>query len=395
MKWTKLFLLAVVMLCYHLLFAQADQPVFSLFLIGDAGEHAISDTSHTKTLRKLKSELTASQYQEKSAVIYLGDNVYPCGMAPDNFKNGKVKYQIAPQVCCGSVNEMTSLSNTAKLSSQLEGLEGYDGSVFMVPGNHDWQRGERRGQEFVINEKRIVDEYFSAGKLKHGGFYPKSSFGPNDTLIKAEKGISIRLIFIDSQWWLHAHNHHINGLTSKNWKGKQQELNGFLNKLDSMVLQAKHDHEFVVIAEHHPIYTFGKHSTKLIIPIARWKFQNIDSKPYHYLRIRLDSICNKYAIDKLIFAAGHDHNLQYFRLPNYVEIVSGAGCKCTNEKDCTEFKNIKVEKNAPINEMHGEFNATGFFRVDYFSDNSTKIFIWEDDLDKEISPSELNFSYHK
>lgn len=375
--------------------AQADQPVFSLFLIGDAGEYAVTDTAHNKTLQQLKAELLADQYQAHSAVIFLGDNIYPCGWAAANAKAGKVKYEQIPFVCCDIVNGETMGANQLKLASQLQGLDDYDGSVFMIPGNHDWQRGQRQGQLFVVQEKEAVDAYFNTGKLKHGGFYPKASFGPDDTLIQAASGINIRLVFLDSQWWLHAHGSAMAGFTSGCRKERRRALDHYLDVLDSLVYRARQQNEFMVIAQHHPIYTYGKHSEKLIsFPAARMRSQHIGSKHYDYLRHRLDTICSKYSVDKLIFAAGHDHNLQYFRLPGYIHIVSGAGSKCTNEKKCKEYKKVKAEHNTSVLEMHGSFNTTGFFRVDYFRNGSYKTFIWSDELNKTVTPAGLtDFSY--
>lgn len=375
--------------------AQDDQPVFSLFLIGDAGEYPVTDTVHNKALQQLKAELLADQYQAHSAVIFLGDNIYPCGWANGNTKAGKVKYEQLPFVCCDMVNAETMAANQQKLAGQLQGLQHYDGSIFMIPGNHDWQRGQRKGQQFVVRQKAAVDEYFSTGKLKHGGFYPKASFGPDDTLIQAPSGINIRLVFLDSQWWLHAHGSTITGLAAGNRKERRRALDHYLEALDSMVYRAKQQNEFMVITQHHPIYTYGKHSEKLIsFPAARMRSQNIGSKHYDYLRHRLDIICSKYSVDKLIFAAGHDHNLQYFRLPGYIHIVSGAGSKCTNEKNCKEYKKVKAERKTSVLEMHGSFNTTGFFRVDYFRDGSFKTFIWSEELNKTVKPSGLtDFSY--
>ena len=55
-------------------------PMFSLFLIGDAGEPDVGATDNIKLLKK-----QLDQAGEKSAVVFLGDNIYPKGMPhPDH-----------------------------------------------------------------------------------------------------------------------------------------------------------------------------------------------------------------------------------------------------------------------------------------------------------------------
>ena len=43
------------------------------------------------------------------------------------------------------------------------------------------------------------------------------------------------------------------------------------------------------------------------------------------IRKGLEEIFNKYP--NIIYAAGHEHNLQYFKINSWHHIVSGSGCK--------------------------------------------------------------------
>ena len=90
------------------LFSEASaQEGFSVYLIGDAGEDSIPG----KALLMLKTQL---ENDPQSAVVFLGDNVYPSGLKKNN--PASVKH----------------------LESQLQILKEYKGQAFFIPGNHDW-----------------------------------------------------------------------------------------------------------------------------------------------------------------------------------------------------------------------------------------------------------------
>ena len=56
-------------------FQQDPVPLYSVFLIGDAGE-----PFENPVLTTLKSEL--AKVGDKGAVVFLGDNIYPKGLPP-------------------------------------------------------------------------------------------------------------------------------------------------------------------------------------------------------------------------------------------------------------------------------------------------------------------------
>ena len=57
-----------------------EDPYFTLYLIGDAGNAPLGES--TTAFDHLKKKL--DQESESSAIIWLGDNIYPVGLAPAN-----------------------------------------------------------------------------------------------------------------------------------------------------------------------------------------------------------------------------------------------------------------------------------------------------------------------
>jgi hypothetical protein len=89
--------------------------------------------------------------------------------------------------------------------------------------------------------------------------------------------------------------------------------------------------------------------------------EDMSHPKYKNLRRRLIDIFRKY--DHLVYAAGHDHNLQYIKKHNQHYIVSGAGSKTTY---------VQKGRGAYFTHTH-----KGFFRLDYYVDGDLWLEAWE------------------
>ena len=87
---------------------------------------------------------------------------------------------------------------------------------------------------------------------------------------------------------------------------------------------------------------------------------------YKRLRKRLIDIFKKY--DNLIYAAGHDHNLQYIFKHNQHFIVSGAGSK---------VKHVQKHSDAIFTHAH-----KGFYNLSFY-ENETWLEVFEPHKNKE------------
>src|SRR5215471_16962116 len=112
--------------------AQTDTVTTRLVLIGDAGQltnghHPVVDA--VRNLIKL---------DEKTSIIYLGDNLYKTGLPDKAYGN--------------------YVASRSVLDSQLSIADNTPAQVYMIPGNHDWENGGRDGWETVIREQIYVDQ---------------------------------------------------------------------------------------------------------------------------------------------------------------------------------------------------------------------------------------------
>lgn len=325
----------LAILFFLFLFSSArsqNDPSFSLYLIGDAGE----DKEPGKALQLLKEQLLADP---NSAVIFLGDNVYPSGLK-ENDRNSELH-----------------------LESQLQLLKEYKGQVYFIPGNHDWSAQKANGLKILSNQEKYVGEYLSKTSIRNptSTFLPANGLpGPETVLLKE----GLRAVFIDTQWFLHAYRK--NKIGSKKYT---KEL--CYSRLDSILNFSKQNNERVVIAAHHPLYSNGKHSKKL----QPWRFlvnytpfrvfglmglsdlfsQDLEQPRYKKMRKEFLTIIGKH--NKIVFASGHEHNLQYFKHGENHLVVSGSGSK-------TEH----LRKNDVYGSSFQDDSTTGFFKIEFEGD---------------------------
>jgi len=290
------------------------QTSFDLFLIGDAGEN----TEPGPTLIYLQKELLKNP---NSTVVFLGDNIYDNGLRTDKNKTYNEK-------------------DEKRLRSQLDILSGYLGTAYFIPGNHDWHNGKIKGPKILKNEEVYIDQYFLQNNI-NGGFYPKGGLpGPYSFLISP----GIKLIIIDTQWWLHKTS--ILHKTNNGGQTRKQVKKQFIKDLRFELSMASKKNEIVVIAAHHPFYTSGSHGSKN----QPWRFIN-NNTPFQILgqlglnrKFVQDTPQPKYQrllqllksefkyYNNIIHVSGHDHNLQLIENEDITFIVSGAGSKKTNLK---------------------------------------------------------------
>lgn len=315
---------------------------YSVYLIGDAGE----DTVSGKALLMLKDELLNNP---NSAVVFLGDNVYPNGLLADD-KN-----------------------SAAHLLSQLNILKEYKGQVYFVPGNHDWNAQRMGGRKRLHNQELYVNEFCktktSIKNKNDAAFLPANAL-PGPTSVMLNK--NLRLITIDTQWFLHRHRKNKTGS-----KKKTERL--FFTQLETQLNEAKKNNEQVIITAHHPMYTNGQHSkshepmrflinrTPLCIlgfmGMYRPYSQDIAQPKYKRMRTRMLTVLNQY--NNIIYASGHDHNLQCIMGNENRYIVSGAGSKLSH-----------LNKKKKFDSVFQDDKKTGFVKIVYSTNGShtTSIF---------------------
>lgn len=282
----------------------------TFFLIGDSGN--ANDSIATKALNPLQKQLDNAT--ENSTLIYLGDNVYPVGMAGD--KDSK-DYKTAEDI----------------LKSQLKITKNFKGTAYMIPGNHDWYSGFKGLQ----NETKFVNKYFD----RKDAFLPKNNCGIEDVEISD----NITMIVIDSQWFFEDWNNH----PTINDDCTIKSRDDFFLELEGLI--AKNQNKTVIIALHHPLFTNGSHGgqfslrrsllsteEKFRVPILGTLYgllrktsgissQDLLNKNYNEFAKRVRTLIQSQ--NNVIVVSGHEHSLEYIERDNIKQVVSGAGGKNT------------------------------------------------------------------
>lgn len=301
--------------------APDNNVLYTVFLIGDVGAPDPNGEPSLQLMRKMMMETG-----ENSATIFLGDNVYTNGLPPE----GRFDREVSER----------------RLKDQLDILKGYPGEKYMIPGNHDWNHSGRGGLEYVMREQRFVNEYLTEENIVVGGdFYVPGNGCPGPYEVRLSDDLV--MIALDSEWWLHPFDRPY-GDNSNCSSATEGEM---LVKLEDII--EKNSGSDILIVAHHPLMTRGEHGGFFtlrdhIFPISMlrdWVYlplpiigsiypfarkyggilQDIPHPRYQaYIQGLLD-IFNKY--DNIVYAAGHEHSLQYFKYNNLAHIVSGSGCK--------------------------------------------------------------------
>lgn len=296
---------------------ETQQPVYEIVLIGDSGN--IKRNQPDEILELLKNHLPKN---EQSAVIFLGDNVYPFGL-PD-------------------VDHILRKDAETVLNAHYKAVESFKGKVIFISGNHDWNKGRSDGLTYVLRQEEYLNNLFKPQKV----YFPENGCpGPKEIEIND----SLVIIAINTQWWVQKGARPIGA----NFGCGQETEKDFFTQLEALL--EKNKHKRILVIGHYPIYSNSLHGGKYkikhhlfpftlykknaylplplvgsLLPIYRKFFgarEDLSHPRFKILRANLKAIFKKYP--GLIYAAGHEHNLQFIEKNENNYIVSGAASKST------------------------------------------------------------------
>lgn len=292
----------------------AEAVAHTLLLVGDAGEPAKGGEPVLVALRR-----QIERAEGPATVVFLGDNLYPAGL-PGPGHPGLAEME-------------------RRLDDQVDAVRDTGARVLFIPGNHDWDRGGPDGWEAVRRQERRVEA--------RGG--ERVSFLPDDGCPGPEAidvGERLRLVALDTQWWLHGHARPEHPASSCP-ADSEEEVAAALGS----ALEAAGGREVVVVA-HHPLVSGGPHGGKFgfrqhVFPLAEWKkglfvplpivgslypaartsglvAQDQSSGEYRRMRDALAGAMRGRM--PLAWASGHEHVLQVIESREWGRVlVSGSG----------------------------------------------------------------------
>ncbi|MGH9260346.1 MAG: hypothetical protein ACRD08_10700, partial [Acidimicrobiales bacterium] len=210
-----------------------------------------------------------------------------------------------------------------RLGAQVDVVRGIGARGIFVPGNHDWAANDRDGWAAVRRQERwLAGQRDAQVALLPGNGCP----GP----AVVDLGRTIRLVVLDTQWWLH------DGVrptdpTSSCGADSEPEV---VDSLRAAVRGA--GTRRVVVVGHHPLESGGPHGGHFnvkdhVFPLTAWQDwlwlplpiigsaypiarksgisnQDVSGSIYRRLRARLDTVFRD--APPLVYAAGHDHAQQ-------------------------------------------------------------------------------------
>lgn len=307
-----------------------DSVATELFLIGDAGLPAPGGEPVLEALRRQVDS-------RRAFTVYLGDNVYPTGF---------------PDTAGATRREAERI-----LNAQIAALREAGAKGLLVPGNHDWEAGGRGGLGAINRQEAYLREHGhdDVWMLPRGGC-------PGPEVV--DVGDAVRLVVLDTQWWLHEGPRPATGqCTPGTETAVVDSVRGAIRAAGS---------RYVVVVGHHPAVTGGQHGgyfdwPSYLFPFHPWARQagyfanqDVSGEGYRRLIVSLDRafIGNP----PLVYAAGHEHNLQIFRrgVARY-QLVSGGGI---------------YGHTTPVRAITGTQyarRASGFMRLSFLKDGRVRI----------------------
>ncbi|GAA5033070.1 hypothetical protein GCM10011506_22640 [Marivirga lumbricoides] len=285
--------------------------------MGDAGLPKTNPLEPSLAL--LQAKLQGSN-AENTSVVFLGDNIYDAGLHPEEHPHRKVEEK--------------------RINAQLDILKKFNGRIIFLPGNHDWQRWGKQGNEFVQRQEKYVESYLNKGNT----FLPDGGCpGP----VEIELNEHLVWLILDTQWWLHGYGKPRGAKDGCTVATKEE----YLKQLEDVL--AKNQQKQIIVSAHHPLYSNGTHGGYFplkdhIFPLTHLKpylyiplpvigslfplyrkhighIQDIPHPEYQEMVKALSDRFNQY--ENVVYTAGHDHTLQYQKEKNIHHIISGSGTK--------------------------------------------------------------------
>jgi hypothetical protein len=296
----------------------------TVLLIGDAGA-VRRDDPLLIALRRMADEAPA-----RTLVVFLGDNLYEAGLPS------------------GEGPDVERLKDVLRAQLRAAG----SARALFVAGNHDWNEYRKVRKAWTEGRAALRRQAAFIAREGHGRamLLPAAGCAGPAEFPFADARDALRVIAIDSQWWLTAlavppprtdGAAPDAGCTAGTTEDAAREL--------ARMLTADPERPTIVVA-HHPLASNGKHGH----PILGWPFnvQDIPNRRNARFRTLLANALDSTRV--VLYASGHDHDLELFSGPGArFTLVSGAGSDA-------KIGRFKGRRGSPLARDTGP----GFARVD-------------------------------
>ncbi|MCF0055968.1 metallophosphoesterase [Dyadobacter sp. CY356] len=303
---------------------QKAKLTHTMYLVGNAGND--SPDKKAPVLQYLKTKLPTES--KNSSILFLGDNIYEKGMPPreDSVERKEAEYRI---------------------NSELQTLDDFQGRPIFLPGNHDWKGWGLKG---LKREENYIENYLNnrRGKTDKDDF--ENYFLPDDGCSGpevVELNDQLVVLVVDSQWWLTDWDKEPTINDGCDVKNRETFKFVFEN------LVRKYKNKNVVIALHHPPYTYGEHGGNFTVRQHIFPLTDINKNLYvplpvigslaalfrssiggkqdvsnqYYKNLKAGMMAGVRKNGSFIFASGHENAMELIENERQEFIVSGSGSK--------------------------------------------------------------------
>ena len=264
----------------------------ALLLLGDPGEARPGRTPVLEVMRREAARWSAEGVPVHA--VFLGDLVYPNGVRPPD--------------------DPGHAWDTLALHAQFQVVAGLPGAgITLVPGNHDWgQRTGPEGRARLEELHRVVARWAAAGLPAR--VLPDGGIGPAVEALTAHH----TLLYLDTQDWL---------------QSGPEERGAAVRALEEAAARTRPGS--LLVLAHHPLRSGSEHgadppplSPRLVLSRAGVVAQDLTSSVYGSMAEEIEGALSRNG-GALLYAAGHDHNLQLFAgTPAAAwELIVGSGSK--------------------------------------------------------------------
>jgi hypothetical protein len=282
----------------------------SVILVGDI-KYPASDS----TMMSLLAHKLEQAGDQNGSLIILGDLAYPRGL-PEEDEKGFSEAE-------------------RDLAALLSTIRSFEGDILMVPGNHDWDKGGKDGWDHVKNESAFISKW-----LDRDNVYLLEGGCPGPVEVPLTKDITA--ILFDSQWWFQKFEK-----PGPDEGCDFEDEAGLFTQVEDIIRRNKG--KKIIFATHHPLFSVGNHGgyfhpsrlffplldvhKALYVPLPGFIYtlyrkylgsiQDLAHPEYKILKNTFLEVFREYP--DIIYAAGHEHNLQYLDHNSLHHIVSGGG----------------------------------------------------------------------
>jgi hypothetical protein len=287
----------------------------SFFMVGDAGGPV---PEGEPVLRALEQDLAV--VTGRAVVLYLGDNIYPAGLPPEDRRE--------------RAEAQRRLDERLDAVTRHERAEG-----ILIGGNHDWTFAFDGGWAAIRRQGEHAAE-------RTGGRVVMLPAGGCPGPAVRDYGETIRLIALDTEWWLYNGEKPAHPDSSCPADSEEEVVDSLAGAI------AGAQGRRVLVIGHHPIESAGNHGG--YFSVLQHLFPLRDLKPWLWIPMPLLGsiypLARRYGVSQedvggfrnrrlrealrdtfeaeppLLYASGHDHNLQVIEdVGARYQIVSGAG----------------------------------------------------------------------